>query len=130
MTIGQALEAGILQNETIAYFIGRTALFAQKIGLKEGKFRFRQHKDKEMAHYACDCWDLEALTSYGWVECIGIADRSAFDLTVHSQATGGMYYYYYYFFFFFFFFFFFSLSFSFLFLSPFFSSLLLPSLPP
>ena len=35
MTIGQALEAGILQNETIAYFIGRTALFAQKIGLKE-----------------------------------------------------------------------------------------------
>jgi glycyl-tRNA synthetase len=88
LTIAKALETGILQNETIAYFIGRTALFAQKIGLKEGKFRFRQHKAKEMAHYAQDCWDLEALTSYGWVECIGIADRSAFDLTVHSKATG------------------------------------------
>eukprot|EP00009_Paramoeba_aestuarina_P005634 CAMPEP_0201519810 /NCGR_PEP_ID=MMETSP0161_2-20130828/10260_1 /ASSEMBLY_ACC=CAM_ASM_000251 /TAXON_ID=180227 /ORGANISM="Neoparamoeba aestuarina, Strain SoJaBio B1-5/56/2" /LENGTH=681 /DNA_ID=CAMNT_0047917963 /DNA_START=179 /DNA_END=2224 /DNA_ORIENTATION=- len=88
MTIGEALEAGILQNQTLAYFIGRTTLFARQIGLKEGKFRFRQHKEKEMAHYACDCWDLEALTSYGWVECIGIADRSAFDLTVHSEASG------------------------------------------
>ena len=30
----------------------------------------------EMAHYACDCWDAEILTSYGWVECVGCADRS------------------------------------------------------
>ena len=42
----------------------------------------------EMAHYACDCWDGELLTSYGWIECVGCADRSAFDLTVHSKATG------------------------------------------
>ena len=42
----------------------------------------------EMAHYACDCWDAEILTSYGWVECVGCADRSAFDLTQHSEATG------------------------------------------
>ena len=42
----------------------------------------------EMAHYACDCWDAELLTSYGWVECVGCADRSAFDLTQHSKATG------------------------------------------
>ena len=56
----------------------------------------------EMAHYACDCWDAELLTSYGWVECVGCADRwaggwqgvltspsrSAYDLTQHSKATG------------------------------------------
>merc|ERR1711970_644760 len=41
-----------------------------------------------MAHYACDCWDAELLTSYGWVECVGCADRSAYDLTQHTQATG------------------------------------------
>lgn len=40
-----------------------------------------------MAHYACDCWDLECLTSYGWVECVGIADRSCYDLSVHADAT-------------------------------------------
>jgi glycyl-tRNA synthetase len=44
----------------------------------------------EMAHYATDCWDAELLTSYGWVECVGCADRSAFDLNNHSKATGEM----------------------------------------
>jgi len=29
-----------------------------------------------MAHYACDCWDAEIKTFYGWVECVGHADRS------------------------------------------------------
>lgn len=41
-----------------------------------------------MAHYACDCWDAELLTSFGWIECVGCADRSAYDLTVHSKFTG------------------------------------------
>ncbi|CAG8730138.1 5002_t:CDS:2, partial [Acaulospora colombiana] len=44
--------------------------------------------DNEMAHYACDCWDAEILVSSGWVECVGCADRSAFDLTQHTKATG------------------------------------------
>lgn len=43
---------------------------------------------EEMAHYACDCWDAELLTSYGWIECVGCADRSAYDLSVHSKFTG------------------------------------------
>ena len=42
----------------------------------------------EMAHYAADCWDAEIQSSYGWVECVGCADRSAYDLTVHSVKTG------------------------------------------
>lgn len=29
------------------------------------------------------------LTSYGWIECVGCADRSAYDLTVHSKKVGG-----------------------------------------
>eukprot|EP00415_Alexandrium_ostenfeldii_P001513 UN1513 len=40
-----------------------------------------------MAHYACDCWDAEIYTSYGWLESVGIADRSAFDLNAHSKAA-------------------------------------------
>lgn len=35
-----------------------------------------------MAHYAEDCWDAEVDSTYGWVECAGLADRSAFDLRV------------------------------------------------
>jgi glycyl-tRNA synthetase len=41
----------------------------------------------EMAHYAADCWDAEIQSSYGWIECVGCADRSAYDLTVHSNKT-------------------------------------------
>lgn len=40
-----------------------------------------------MAHYACDCWDAELLTSYGWIECVGIADRSCYDLSQHSMKS-------------------------------------------
>ena len=40
-----------------------------------------------MAHYANDCWDGEIETSYGWVECVGLADRSAYDLTAHAKMS-------------------------------------------
>ncbi len=41
-----------------------------------------------MAHYACDFWDAECHSSYVWVECAGCADRSAYDLTQHTQHSG------------------------------------------
>jgi glycyl-tRNA synthetase len=37
--------------------------------------------------WRADCWDCEVDTSYGWIECAGLADRSAFDLTNHSIAS-------------------------------------------
>jgi glycyl-tRNA synthetase len=40
-----------------------------------------------MAHYAQDCWDAEILMSYGWIECVGIADRSCYDLKAHAEAS-------------------------------------------
>lgn len=40
------------------------------------------------AHYAKFCVDAELLTSFGWIEAIGLADRSAFDLSCHTTATG------------------------------------------
>lgn len=86
LTIGEALEKKIIDNESVAYFMGRTQLFMTAIGVKV--CRFRQHLATEMAHYAQDCWDCELLTSYGFVECVGIADRSAYDLTCHSKASG------------------------------------------
>ncbi|VEL24470.1 unnamed protein product [Protopolystoma xenopodis] len=58
------------------------------VGIQADRLRFRQHMANEMAHYACDCWDAECHTSYGWIECVGCADRSCFDLNQHSRATG------------------------------------------
>ncbi|CAO3587378.1 unnamed protein product [Absidia cylindrospora] len=87
VTVGDAVEKKIIDNQTLGYFIARIYLFLTKIGIKRERLRFRQHMDNEMAHYATDCWDAEIHTSYGWIECVGCADRSAYDLTVHSLRT-------------------------------------------
>ncbi|KAM4606044.1 glycine--tRNA ligase [Polymixia lowei] len=85
--LGDAVEQGVINNSVLGYFIGRIYLYLVKVGLSKDKVRFRQHMDNEMAHYACDCWDAEAKTSYGWIEIVGCADRSCYDLTCHSRAT-------------------------------------------
>lgn len=87
ITIGEAVGKKIIDNETLGYFIGRIYLFLVKIGVDPKKLRFRQHMSNEMAHYAQDCWDAELQTSYGWIECVGCADRSAYDLSVHAAKT-------------------------------------------
>lgn len=92
MSIGQAVRTGIVDNETLGYFLVRVLLFLEIIGVDRTKLRFRQHMANEMAHYAADCWDAELLTSHGWIECVGCADRSAYDLTVHARRTGGALY--------------------------------------
>jgi len=86
--LGDAVKSGMIDNETLGFFIGRTYLFLLRVGIKPKHMRFRQHLQTEMAHYACDCWDGEIEFSHGWTECIGIADRSAFDLEAHSAASG------------------------------------------
>ncbi|XP_058954837.2 glycine--tRNA ligase [Pocillopora verrucosa] len=88
ITVGDAVNQKIVSSQTMGYFLGRVFLFLLKVGADPSKIRFRQHMFNEMAHYACDCWDAELLTSYGWIECVGCADRACYDLSVHTKATG------------------------------------------
>jgi glycyl-tRNA synthetase len=88
LTLKEAVKKGIIAHQLLAYFMGKTRSFLLKAGLKDDKLRFRQHKDDERAHYAVDCWDAEALTSYGWIEVVGIADRTDYDLIRHKQLSG------------------------------------------
>lgn len=86
-TIGEAVALKMVDNETLGYFMARIYQFLVKIGVDPSRCRFRQHLLNEMAHYASDCWDAELETSYGWIECVGCADRSAYDLSVHAART-------------------------------------------
>ncbi|KAM6494854.1 hypothetical protein JOM56_009477 [Amanita muscaria] len=88
MSVGDAVDRGIIANETLGYFVARIYQFLIKIGVNPDRLRFRQHMGNEMAHYATDCWDAEIQNSYGWTECVGCADRAAYDLSVHSARTG------------------------------------------
>lgn len=88
MVLGEAVRKGTVNNETLGYFIGRVYLFLTHLGIDKERLRFRQHLPNEMAHYAADCWDAEIECSYGWIECVGIADRSAYDLRAHTDKSG------------------------------------------
>ncbi|KAK8394968.1 hypothetical protein O3P69_006031 [Scylla paramamosain] len=81
-------QKGMVANETLGYYMARIQQYLLRIGINPKKLRFRQHLSNEMAHYACDCWDAECLTSYGWIECVGCADRSAYDLQQHTKGSG------------------------------------------
>ena len=88
MAIGDAVKSKVIVNETLAYFIWLTYKFAIDIGLDPARLRFRQHAKSEMAHYASDCWDLEADIGYGWTELVGVADRGSYDIHAHISHSG------------------------------------------
>ncbi|KAM0950305.1 putative glycine--tRNA ligase [Dioscorea sansibarensis] len=88
IVLGEAVSKGTINNETLGYFIGRVFLFLTRLGINKDRLRFRQHLPNEMAHYAADCWDAEIESSFGWIECVGIADRSAYDLRAHTDKSG------------------------------------------
>lgn len=88
ITLREAVSEKMIANETLGYFLGRTYLFMVTASVNPERLRFRQHKKNEMAHYANDCWDAEIFTSYGWIECVGHADRGCYDLSRHSESTG------------------------------------------
>jgi len=81
-----ALSKKIVSSQMLVYQLYLARKFLNEIGIPDDVIRFRQHLPTEMAHYAIDCWDVEVKTErYGWVEIIGIADRTDFDLKSHTE---------------------------------------------
>lgn len=88
ITYKEAVDDGIVNNEALAYYMFLTNDFLLSIGVDLKKLRFRKHDDSELAHYAQECWDAELFSErFGWVECVGIADRSAYDLESHIKSS-------------------------------------------
>jgi len=88
MTFAEAVERGVVAHQALAYYVARTYQFLLAIGVAPDKLRFRQHKADEMAHYAADCWDAEVfLDRLGWIEIVGVADRTDYDLKAHAATS-------------------------------------------
>ncbi|MDO9097639.1 MAG: glycine--tRNA ligase, partial [Candidatus Methanoperedens sp.] len=88
MTLGDAVKNGIIAHEFLAYCLALTYQFLVRVGVSPDKLRFRQHMKDEMAHYAADCWDAEMQSErFGWVEVVGIADRTDYDLKAHAKQS-------------------------------------------
>lgn len=62
--------------------------FALYLGLDEKKLRWREHGSEERSHYSKKTEDIEYKYPFGWKELFGIAYRTDFDLTNHSQKSG------------------------------------------
>jgi glycyl-tRNA synthetase len=85
MKIFEAFKKGIIKKDWHAYWLATEFLFFKNLGANPTKFRIRQHKKEELAHYSSDCWDLEYEFPFGWKELEGIADRSTYDLSQHEK---------------------------------------------
>jgi len=89
ISLEKAVKTKVINNQALAYYMYLTQDFLMAVGVDPKKFRFRKHAPDELAHYATECWDAELYSErFGWVECVGIADRSAYDLKAHEDTSG------------------------------------------
>jgi glycyl-tRNA synthetase len=89
LSMGEAVRSGVIANEYVAYYVALTHELLVSIGINPKRLRFRQHLPNERAHYATDCWDAEIHSErFGWVETVGIADRTSYDLLAHAKQSG------------------------------------------
>lgn len=88
VSASEAVKRGITAHELLTYHLVLVKNFLMGVGIPEEKIRFRQHLKTEMAHYAADCWDAEVRTErFGWIEVVGIADRTNYDLGAHKELS-------------------------------------------
>lgn len=59
-----------------------------KLGLKEENLRWREHTDKERAHYSKMTEDLDFNFPWGFKEMFAVAYRTDFDLKNHMEKSG------------------------------------------
>jgi glycyl-tRNA synthetase len=89
ISMKDAVKNKVINNQALAYYMYLTQEFLLNVGIDPKKFRFRKHASDELAHYATECWDAECYSErFGWIECVGIADRSAYDLNSHIESSG------------------------------------------
>jgi len=87
-TIGEAIEAGIIGDPWVGYFLGIAKPWYEAVGVDMDRFRYRQHLSGERAHYASDCWDAESEIDGNWIEIAGFAHRGDYDLSKHAAHSG------------------------------------------
>ncbi len=58
------------------------------LGINEEHLRLRDHDKNELCFYSKATTDFEFLFPFGWGELWGVADRTDYDLTQHSEHSG------------------------------------------
>jgi glycyl-tRNA synthetase len=87
-TVADALAEGVIGDPWIAYYLGVSRSWYERIGVDMDRFRYRQHLPGELSHYASDTWDAETEVAGDWVEVTGFAYRGSYDLAKHAEHSG------------------------------------------
>lgn len=88
ITPGKAVEEGIVSSRLVAFHLAFIHEFYESIGIPHEKLRIRKLSDEEKAFYAKEAWDLEVLTSLGYLELVACNHRGDYDLGTHSKHSG------------------------------------------
>ncbi|PUA33061.1 MAG: glycine--tRNA ligase [Candidatus Terraquivivens tikiterensis] len=84
----ESVETGLTSSMLVAYYLALIQRFYQVVGIDMERFRLRQLSDEERAFYAKEAWDVEVLTSIGWIELVACNNRTDYDLSGHSRVSG------------------------------------------
>ncbi len=71
--------------EWFEYFKKNCLEFLKSLGIKEENLRYRDHEKHELVFYSKATTDIEYNYPMGWGELWGIADRTDYDLSVHTN---------------------------------------------
>lgn len=85
VTLADGITKGYFPNEILAYFVYKTSEYYKLVGIREEKFHFKVLSENERPHYSKGNVDLEVETAYGWIETVGIAYRTDYDLASHAK---------------------------------------------
>jgi glycyl-tRNA synthetase len=91
LTVAEALDAGVVGDPWIAYYLGVSRDWYDRVGVDMDRFRYRQHLPGELSHYASDTWDAETEIAGDWIEVTGFAYRGSHDLASHDDHSGDDY---------------------------------------
>ena len=74
--------------EWFEYWRGFCRKWLLDLGINEEHLRLRDHDKDELCFYSKATTDFEFLFPFGWGELWGVADRTDYDLTQHSEHSG------------------------------------------
>jgi len=75
-------------DKWIEYWKEERMKWYHSLGIKKENLKFHQHDKKELAFYAKMAFDIEYNFPFGWKEIEGIHNRTDYDLSRHTQASG------------------------------------------
>lgn len=76
------------QKEWFEYWRMERLNWHKKYANHPENFRLHAHGEKDLAHYAEACHDVEYLYPWGWDELEGVASRTDYDLSQHTKSSG------------------------------------------